>query len=398
VAVTPLLALLGALSVLTAYLIMLTIAALFAKRHGPPPGSAQRRFAILIPAHNEQMLIGRLLTSLQQLDYPVDRREVCVVADNCTDATAELARSMDARVYTRVNSAELGKGFALRWLLEQLHSEARAYDAYLVLDADTVVQPNLLRCMDARLQRGSEVMQAYYSVLNAGQSTIAGLRMAALAAIHYVRPLGRSVFGLSCGLKGNGMCFAATVLDRFGWRWFTLAEDVEFHLELVKAGIRVDFVPETTVFADMPTNLKQAASQNARWEGGRLQMLQRQVPALLRDGLAGPSPMRLDAAIEQLIPPLSVPFAFGGLCLVVSVAIGASELAVWSGLTLLGQIGYLLVGLVLVGAPWRTYLSLSAAPVYILWKVSLYGRALIGNRQTTWVRTARAAPDSLPHG
>src|SRR3712207_8306740 len=116
--------------------------------------------------------------------------------------------------------------------------------------------------MDARLEAGSFVVQAYYSVLNADGSALAGLRYAALAALHYLRPLGRSALGLSCGLKGNGMCFAREVLDRFSWRWYTLAEDVEFHLALVKEGIRVDFAPAATVLADMPVTFAQARSQN----------------------------------------------------------------------------------------------------------------------------------------
>src|SRR5258708_253284 len=131
---------------------VLTAAAVFARKHGPAHGPARRRFAVLVPAHNEQALIGRLLTSLQQLDYPVDLFEVCVVADNCIDATAALARAQGARVYERFEQLQRGKGFALRWLLEQLRDEKNDYEAFVVLDADSVVQPNFLRCMDARLE------------------------------------------------------------------------------------------------------------------------------------------------------------------------------------------------------------------------------------------------------
>ena len=110
---------------------------------------------------------------------------------------------------------------------------------------------------------------------------MAALRYAALAALHYLRPLGRARLGLSCGLKGNGMA-STPVLERYGWDWFTLAEDVELHLALVAAGSRVDFVPETTVLADMPVTLAQAASQNERWERGRLEMLRAARPAAAR--------------------------------------------------------------------------------------------------------------------
>ena len=369
---------------------MLTVAALFARKAGPPAGPARRHFAVLIPAHDEEMLVGRLLESLRRLDYPNDRFDVCVVADNCQDRTAPLARSLGARVYERHDRSELGKGFALRWLLGQLAQEGRRYDAFVVLDADSIVDPNFLRRMDARLEAGSQVVQAYYSVLNPGESPLAALRYAALTAVHYLRPLGRSVLGLSCGLKGNGMCFAAPIVERFAWRWFTLAEDVEFHLALVREGIRVDFAPETSVLADMPVTFAQATSQNDRWERGRVQLLRQSVVNVLAGWRRRGSALRLDAA-EQCIPPLSVPFALGGLCLVGGAVLGAVAPTTLAALSLAGQVAYLLAGLVVARAPWRAYLALGYAPLYIAWKVGLYGRALVGARSSRWVRTARSA-------
>jgi 1,2-diacylglycerol 3-beta-glucosyltransferase len=377
------------LMILAGYLVALTIAAIVTRPSPPSLSPGHRRFAILIPAHNEELVIGRLLRSLTKLDYPTDRYDVCVVADNCTDTTPSLARAMGANVYERVDHVDKAKGFALRWLLTQLRAEDREYDAFVVLDADSVVQSNLLRCLDARLEAGSQVVQVYYAVLNAEESAVASLRYAALAALHYLRPMGRAALGLSCGLKGNGMCFAAPVLDRFAWRWFTLAEDVEFHLALVRDGVRVDFAYETTVRADMPVTLAQATTQNERWEGGRLQLLRDHVPGLLLDGLRRRSPLRLDAAFEQLIPPLSVPFVLGGICLIVALAVGAHTAAALAGLGLVAQMAYIATGLLLVQAPWHIYVALSSAPVYMAWKVGLYGRSLLNARASTWIRTSR---------
>jgi cellulose synthase/poly-beta-1,6-N-acetylglucosamine synthase-like glycosyltransferase len=382
------------LLLVTGYLVVLTLAALWAQaaapRAVPPAGPARRRFAVLVPAHNEELLLGRLLENLRHLDYPSDGFHVYVVADNCVDRTAALARSLGARVYERGDRMRQGKGFALRWLLERIRAAGDGYDAFVVLDADSVVAPNFLRRMDARLEAGSQVIQAYYSVLNAGASPAAGLRNAALAAVHYLRPLGRSALGLSCGLKGNGMCFAAPILQQFAWNWFTLAEDVEFHLALVRDGVRVDFAPETSVWSDMPLTLAQAASQNARWERGRLHLLRRRVPGLVVEGLRRRSPLRLDAAAEQCIPPLSVPFALGSLCLIAGIGLGAGPPTALAALDLGGQVFYLLAGLVLVRAPLSTYLALSRAPLYIVWKVGLYGQAVVSTRRPRWVRTARA--------
>ncbi len=381
---------------MASYLVVLTIGAGFARRTGPPPGPARRRFAVLVPAHNEELLIGRLLQNLAQLEYPPDKYDVHVVADNCTDETASRARALGASVHERSDATQRSKGHALRWLLQELGALPAVYDAYVVLDADSMVDRNFLRAMDARLEAGSQVVQAYYSVLNSRASSLAALRFAALAAIHYVRPLGRSALGLSCGLKGNGMCFAAPVLARHSWNWFALAEDVEFHLALVRDGIRVDFAPETTVLADMPVSFRQAASQNARWERGRLELVRRHVPGLLASGLASRSALRLDAAVEQIIPPLSVPFVLGWLSLGAGVTLKAPLPAALAGLSLLGQVTHLLAGLALVRAPLGAYLALAYAPIYILWKVWLYARALASGGSAPWVRTARAPQAPVP--
>ncbi|MFN0071793.1 MAG: glycosyltransferase family 2 protein, partial [Chloroflexota bacterium] len=250
-------------ALLGGYLIFLIVAAAFGPARKSVCGSQKTRFAILVPAHNEMLLIGRLIRSLQAQAYPRELFDIFVVADNCSDATATIARGVGATVLERFDHTQMGKGFALRWLLQHLSSGYGEYDAYVVFDADSVVTEGFLSAMDARLERGASVVQGYYSVLNANDSPLAMLRFAALASLHYLRPLAREALGLSCGLKGNGMCFCADVLHRIGWQWFTLAEDVEFHLALVREGIRVHFAWDARVDADMPVTFGQAVSQNA---------------------------------------------------------------------------------------------------------------------------------------
>jgi hypothetical protein len=185
------------------------------------------------------------------------------------------------------------------------------------------------------------------------------------------------------------MCFTAPILDEFGWRWFTLAEDVEFHLALVRRNVRVEFAPETTVLADMPVTLAQAHSQNARWERGRLQLLRDHVPRLLADGIRKRNLLCLGAAAEELIPPLSVPFAVGGLCVLAGLVVHSPLAVGLAGGCLVAQLAYLGTGLALVRAPLRAYVALWSAPLYIAWKVGLYGQALVTARTAAWVRTAR---------
>jgi cellulose synthase/poly-beta-1,6-N-acetylglucosamine synthase-like glycosyltransferase len=384
----------AAVALIAAYLGFLSAAALL-KRGEPPPqtGHAQRRFAILVPAHDEASVIERLLRTLRAQRYPRERFDVFVVADNCTDATAALARGAGALVHERHEPQLRAKGHALRWLLERVR-ERGAYDAYVVFDADSEVAPDFLLRMDARLAAGSLVIQSHYRVLNSEASAMSALRQAALASLHYLRPLGRAALGLSCGLKGNGMCFDASTLDRYGWTSVGLAEDVELHLELVRRGVRVDFAPEAVVRADMPLTLGETWSQNVRWEAGRLATVRRRALPLLYAGAIRRNAVLVDAAAEQLIPPLSVAVSAGLLATLLAIAGGNPYVA---GLALCGTGGialHIFVGLAAVRAPFAVYRALLVAPVYVGWKLMLYARAMTAPASHEWIRTTRpAAPD-----
>ena len=371
------------------YLTALGAAALLRRPRIPEPGARRRRFAVLIPAHNEASVIDRVIRSVREQTYPARGLDIFVVADNCTDATATIAREAGAIVHERVDAVDRAKGHALRWLLPHVREHGR-HDAYIVVDADSILSSEFVAQMDARLQAGSRVIQAHYRVLNATASPTSALREAALASLHYLRPRGRAALGLSCGLKGNGMCFDAAVLDKHGWSSVGLAEDVELHLALVRAGIRVDFAPEATVSADMPTNLGDAASQNLRWEAGRLGAVRQQIPSMLAGGLARGDAVVLDAAIEQLIPPLSVAFVGGAIVSVAALVVGsatASALAVFGTVAIAGHV---VAGLIATRAPTRTYLALAHAPRYVVWKVVLYARAVIAPAGAPWIRTRRS--------
>jgi 1,2-diacylglycerol 3-beta-glucosyltransferase len=372
---------------MTAYLLGLSVAAI-ARRPAPPPAARIRRFAVLVPAHDEARVIERLLASLRAQRYAHDRFSVFVVADNCSDATASIARAHGAIVHERVEATLRAKGHALRWLLERVRA-AGPWDAYIVFDADSVASPEFLAQMNARLATGSLAVQAHYAVLNAAASPVAALREAALASLHYLRPLGRSALGLSCGLKGNGMCFDAATLDRLGWTSTGLAEDVELHLRLVRAGIRVDFAPEALVRADMPATLDEAESQNLRWEAGRLSAIRGEVLPLLGHGVISRDPVEVDAALEQLVPPLSVAIGVSAACAVVATVVGAPLALALAGFATAGLVVHVLAGLVAVRAPARTYVALLQAPSYILWKLALYAKAVVAPANSPWVRTQR---------
>ena len=377
------------LAIEVGYLLLLTVAALFARRTTPArAGDAKTRFLVLAPAHNEEVLIERTVDSLLQMDYPRDAFTVCVIADNCTDRTAQLARARGAMVEERTNPDLRGKGYALDWALQRWWDSGRPCDAVVIIDADTDVSPNFLRVMDARLAQGDVAVQGYYAVRDPGRSWTAALRYAALAVLHYLRPQGRMTLGGSVGLKGNGMVFTAEVMR--GHRWTaSLTEDVEFHMNLVLDGKRVTFAPDAVVWAEMPNTLGNSTTQNARWERGRIQMVQRYVPTLLKRALAQRSYVMADAAMEQLIPPTSVLAFLIIACLVGGIALGSAAGTALGVVLLIGLAVYILTGLLLARAPGKVYLAMIYAPFLMLWKVWLYIKVLINPNKSGWVRTAR---------
>ncbi|MFV9507156.1 MAG: glycosyltransferase family 2 protein [Oscillochloridaceae bacterium umkhey_bin13] len=376
------------LAVLVGYLLVLTVAALFAPQQTPLRANPTSRFAFLIPAHNEERLLPEVLANLQQLDYPLDAYTIFVVADNCSDATAAVARAGGAEVYERTNQVERGKGYALNWLIAQINARPEHYDAMIVLDADTVVSANFLRVMDARLARGERVIQSYYAVRDPEAAWSTAFRAAALTVLHYLRPQGRMVIGGTTGLKGNGMVFATALLRD---RPFSggLTEDIEYHMELVLDGERAMFAPDAVVWAEMPHTLKASDSQHARWERGRVEMLQRYVPQLLREAVRRRSFVLFDAAMEQLIPPFSVLVGASVAALGAGVVLRSKPAVVLGSALVGGQAIYVVTGLALAGAPPKTYQALLYAPVMMVWKILLYLRVLFGRGPQGWVRTTR---------
>ena len=373
----------------TLYLMTLSVAALAQRQQNSTGHALETRFALLVPAHNEEAALRDFFASLRDLRYPAALVDVHLVADNCTDTTATIAREAGAFVYERHNTTELGKGHALRWLLAQLQATGREYDAYVIIDADSQVSPNFLNEMNAQLQAGQQIIQSQYRVQNSQEAWTAGLRSVAFALFNHLRPLGRTALGWSSGLKGTGMCFSATVVRRFGWKSFSLTEDVEYHVELVKAGLRVAYAPTAIVWSAMPTSLKQAQSQQMRWERGRLELVRRHVPRLLWQTLRTGNTALFDAAMEILTPPLSV---LVGLILVcaASAFLLPSYLGMWLALALLAELAtYVLIGLRLARLPLAAYRSLLFAPAYIVWKLWLYVVALASPGERRWIRTSR---------
>jgi cellulose synthase/poly-beta-1,6-N-acetylglucosamine synthase-like glycosyltransferase len=360
-----------------------------------PRGEARAprlRFDLVVPAHDEAAGIGATLASLRALDYPADRVRILVVADNCTDATARVAAEAGALVIERRDPLRRGKGYALARGFARVEADAIA-DVVVVIDADTLASPNLLRAFARRFEAGASAVQASYGVRDPGASWRSRLMVIALAVFHGVRSLGRERLGLSVGLRGNGMGFTRSALRRVPADAYSVVEDVEYGIKLAEAGYRVGYVPEAHVLGDMAPRGAAAATQRRRWEGGRAALAAAHAPRLLREGLARRDAIRLDLAMDLLVPPLSshvlAAVAGAGAALAWHLALGGSAtiLVPWL-LSIAFLTAYVLRGASLSGAGPRGLLTLLWAPVYVAWKLGLRLRRSPRGTQE-WIRTAR---------
>lgn len=381
------------------------------------------RIAIIVPAHNEELVLHATLASLKAQRYPAGKSEIVVMADNCTDTTAEIGRATGVTVIERFNKEERGKGYALAEATRQLLARPAPADIFVIVDADTHVDPDFLARMAREVRRRADArgrcaLQGRYGVLNAGETWRAALMAGAFDLFNHVKPLGRDRLGLSVGLKGNGMAFTRQVLEIAPFSGRSITEDIDYGLDLLRHhGLRVGYVPDALVRAQMPTTAKQAESQRERWEGGRYKLLRERALPLLGEGLRKADRRMIDAAVDLMVPPLAETAALLLLWVVLAATglyfgllPGASIWLCAGVIAFAGFVLYVLAGFKVAGAPRAAYAALLQAPGYAIWKFALYAlkplRRLSGNGAKKaaqagpeeWVRTERAAINPPPGG
>lgn len=370
------------------YLLLLTL--LSGKTPVQSARSRTLRFDVIVPAHDEEALIGRVVRNLRKCDWPSECFRVVVVADNCADQTASVARAAGADVLERRHATLLGKGYALERAF--LDSRARGWaDAVVVVDADSEASANLLAACAARLERGAHAVQVHYGVLEPKASWRTRLLCIALAAFHRLRSCARERLKLSCGLRGNGWCVTHDLLQRVPYRAFSLAEDIEYGIELGLAGFRVHYADEASVDAEMVADAASAGPQRRRWELGRWQLLRTKAPALLRAAVRQHNPVCLDLCVDLLVLPLSYVVLNVAVLLVCAAALtawpGAAVDWLWAGSACAAALLlYVLRGWQLSGMGALGLLDLAGAPFFIAWKVALLLRS---RGSLAWVRTPR---------
>ncbi|MBR2240657.1 MAG: glycosyltransferase family 2 protein [Clostridia bacterium] len=255
------------------YQLIISLCSLIKVKDKPLVEDKEHRFMMIIPAHNEEKVIKDLVDSLQNLDYNKNLYDIYVIADNCTDKTAQIAKEAGAIVYERFDEKHKTKGFALQWFLQQKIEEDAPYDAFCIFDADNIVDKNFLKAMNKKLNQGEDVVQGYRDIKNPSDSWVTAGYAIFYWTMNRFYHLARYNLGLSPLINGTGFMVKFDVVKPEGWQTKTLTEDIEFSLKRIIAGKKLGWATDAIVYDEQPVGFKQSWSQRSRWTVGHIQCL-----------------------------------------------------------------------------------------------------------------------------
>ncbi|ERT07914.1 glycosyl transferase 2 family protein [Lyngbya aestuarii BL J] len=349
----------------------------------------QPRVTILIPAHNEELgIIATIKSLLPQLK---NQDKIIVIADNCTDKTADIARQTGVTVLERQNPDQRGKGYALDYGLRFLETDPP--DVLVMVDADSRVEPGTLEQITQKAIATGRPVQALYLMEIPDQPTPKD-SISALAFLvkNQVRPQGLERLNFPCALTGTGMAFPWSILRQISVASGNIVEDMQLGVDLAIAGHPPLYCPQGRVTGILPQQQQAATKQRTRWEHGHLQTILTQVPRLLKASLQQKRLDLLVMALDLFVPPLSLLVMLWLGITVISTIVGILGLS-WQPAIFNSITGGLM--LVAIVAAWAKYgrerisgWTLLSVPVYILWKIPLYFGFLV-KREKEWVRTER---------
>ena len=257
------------------YQLIISLCSFVKIKDKPVVEEKNNKFMAIVPAHNEENVIGNLVESLKNQTYPSDLVDIYVIADNCTDKTAEIAKKLGAIVLERTepDKKKQTKGAALQWFLAQKIKENADYDAFCIFDADNIVDKNFFTAMNKKLCQGEEVVQGYRDIKNPADSWVSAGYAIFYWTMHRFYHLARYNLGLSALLNGTGFMVKFDVIKPTGWNTKTLTEDIEFSLKTIIKGKKVGWAVDAIVYDEQPVGFKQSWSQRSRWTIGHMQCL-----------------------------------------------------------------------------------------------------------------------------
>ncbi len=250
----------------------------------------EHKFAAVISARNERDVIGQLISSIKSQNYPKDKLDVFVIADNCNDDTAQVAREAGAIVYERFNKVQVGKGYALDWLfkiIDRDHKDA-GYEGYMIFDADNILDVNYVSEMNKVFDNGYDILTSYRNSKNFDSNWIsAAYSLWFLREARYLNN-SRMQLGTSCAISGTGFLVGANVIEgNGGWIHHLLTEDIEFTCDSVSKGMKIGYASKAVLYDEQPTKFSQSYTQRLRWAKGFYQVFANYGGKLLKGVLKG---------------------------------------------------------------------------------------------------------------
>lgn len=269
----------------------------------------KHKFMAVIPAHNEAGVVANLIESLKNQEYDKKLLDIYVIADNCTDNTAEIARNAGAIVYERFDETKKTKGFALQWFLNKKVEDGSDYDAFCVFDADNIVMPDFIEQMNKKLCQGEEIVQGYRDIKNPTDSWISAGYAIFYWTMNRFYHLARYNVGLSPLINGTGFMVKMDIVRQEGWNTKTLTEDIEFSLKSIAKGRKLGWAVDAKVYDEQPIDFKQSWSQRSRWTVGHLQCVRFYTVDLLKGIAKNKTLMNFDGFLYILgIPMMLITF------------------------------------------------------------------------------------------
>ena len=264
------------------------------------------KFMAIIPAHNEEFVIRNLVESLKAQDYPKELYDVYVIADNCTDNTAAIAKEAGAIVYKRFDEAHKTKGHALQWFLKQKIEENADYDAFCVFDADNIVDKNFIKNMNKKLCQGEEIVQGYRDIKNPTDSWVSAGYAIFYWMMNRFYHLARYNLGLSPLINGTGFMVKFDIIKPNGWQTITLTEDIEFSLINIANGRKLGWATDAIVYDEQPVHFMQSWSQRSRWTVGHLQCMKHYTGDLAKGVAKNKTMMNFDGLLYMFGIPMMI--------------------------------------------------------------------------------------------
>jgi cellulose synthase/poly-beta-1,6-N-acetylglucosamine synthase-like glycosyltransferase len=354
-----------------------------------PEDSARPSAVVLIPAHDEADGIAPTISHLRSELGPSDR--LVVVADNCTDETANLARTAGAEVFERIDPEKRGKGYALSYGTEKIAADPP--EVLVIVDADCRVEPGGIEKLARRAAKSGRPVQADYLLIDEGGGPKSVISSLALLVKNRVRPEAMRRLGLPTFLAGSGMAFPWSVWREAPPAGSWLVEDLLLGLELSLRRHAPIYLPEVRVTSPLPQGEEAALKQRRRWEHGMIATLFDLAPKMLRAGIANRSLDQFALGLDLLVPPLALLVMLNGatftLALAFAALTGRTAPLLVSASSLTGISFGVLLAWFVYGRERIPFTSLLYVPAYVFWKIPLYLSYAIRGRHGSWERTER---------